>query len=168
MIIISDFKDIFEASKSIRDLDILLENEEIDEETYKDSLELIQKTIDENIDNLTRYNIKLQSQLNECEMYRNQIEEHKKRIERKIKRLNDFIVNVMNIINKEKLSGNTSEIKSSKSSYVDIYDINKIPEQYITKTIKFNPDKNKIKEDIKKGLEIDGAKIGTRNKIIFK
>lgn len=164
----SDFKDIFEASKSIKDLDVLLENDEIDEQTYRDSIELIQTSLNENVDNLTRYNIKLQSQLAECEMYKKQVDDHKKKIERKIKRLNDFLVNVMNISNIDKLIGNTSEIKTSSSKYVEVLDMNKIPKDYIVETIKYSVDKNKIKEDIKNGINIDGAILETRKKILFK
>lgn len=164
----SDFKDIFEASKSIKDLDVLLENDEIDEQTYRDSIELIQESLNENVDNLTRYNIKLQAQLAECEMYKKQVDEHKKKIERKIKRLNDFLVNVMNISNIDKLTGNTSEIKTSSSKYVEVLDMNKIPKDYIVETVKYSVDKNKIKEDIKNGVNIDGAILETRKKILFK
>lgn len=164
----NDFKELFEYSNSIMQLDLLLENEEIDGQTYEDSLELIKSSFTDNVDNLTRYNIHLLSRIDECKKYIEQLENNKKKLLKKHERLQKFLIDFMNKSNFEKISGNTSEIKIRKNKSVNIFDINKIPNAYKNQKIEFVPDKSKIKQAILAGENIEGAELKVNSSLSFK
>lgn len=164
----SIYTEIIEVGKTIKELDELLEKEEIDDQTYNDSLDLVKSSIENNVDDLTKYSLKLQAQINECDALKKHADGHKKRLENKLKRLNNFILFFMENAGINKLNGSVSEIKTTSSNYVDIYDMSKIPEEYMIRTANVTPDKNKIKEMIKSGTEIAGAKISSRKNLSYK
>ena len=55
-----------------------------------------------------------------------------------------------------------------KSESVDIINPVKIPAQYLNTVVEYKPDKIKIKEAIKSGIEIEGAEIVTNNNLNIK
>ena len=71
-------------------------------------------------------------------------------------------------VNKYKLELPHSKISYRKSDSVEVTDINKLPEEYIKTKIEKNPDKVAIKNAIKSGEEINGAKIVTNYNIQIK
>ena len=71
-------------------------------------------------------------------------------------------------IHKYKLELPHSKISYRKSDSVEVTDIDKLPEEYIKTKIEKNPDKVAIKNAIKDGKEINGAKIVTNYNIQIK
>lgn len=71
-------------------------------------------------------------------------------------------------LNKYKLDLPHSKIGYRKSDSVEVTDIDKLPEEYIKTKIEKNPDKVAIKNAIKDGKEITGAKIVTNYNIQIK
>ena len=68
-------------------------------------------------------------------------------------------------LHKYKLELPHSKISYRKSDSVEITDIDKLPEEYIKTKIEKNPDKVAIKNAIKNGKNINGAKIVTNYNI---
>ena len=58
-----------------------------------------------------------------------------------------------------------SKISYRKSTSVDVYDIDKLPKEYIKTKIETSPDKVAIKSAINEGKNIDGAKLVTNYNI---
>lgn len=71
-------------------------------------------------------------------------------------------------LHKYKLELPHSKISYRKSDSVEVTDIDKLPEEYIKTKIEKNPDKVAIKNAIKNGKNINGAKIVTNYNIQIK
>lgn len=71
-------------------------------------------------------------------------------------------------LHKYKLELPHSKISYRKSDSVEVTDIDKLPEEYIKTKIEKNPDKVAIKNAIKNGENINGAKIVTNYNIQIK
>ena len=71
-------------------------------------------------------------------------------------------------LNKYKLDLPHSKIGYRKSDSVEVIDINKLPKEYIKTKVEENPDKVAIKNAIKDGKEIEGARIVTNYNIQIK
>lgn len=71
-------------------------------------------------------------------------------------------------LNAYKITLPHSKISYRKSDSVDVYSIDLLPTKYIKKKVEEIPDKTAIKNDIKDGKEISGAKIITNYNIQVK
>lgn len=71
-------------------------------------------------------------------------------------------------VNKYKLNLPHSKISYRKSDSVDVFDFDNLPEEYIKTKIEKNPDKIAIKDAIKNGKDVKGAKIVTNYNIQIK
>lgn len=164
----NNFRDLIEISSSIQELDSLFDMEEIDETTYNDTKEMILASMESNVDGLVFYNTSLTAKIEECKAHMKRFTEYKKYLERKQERLEKFLVEVSTVTGEKTLYGATSEIKTGKSSYVEIYDESQLPGEYLKTKIEYTPDKTKIKNDIKEGKEVPGAVISERKTIRIK
>lgn len=71
-------------------------------------------------------------------------------------------------LHKYKLELPHSKISYRKSDSVEVFDFDNLPEKYIKTKIEKNPDKVAIKDAIKNGEEINGAKLVTNYNIQIK
>ena len=71
-------------------------------------------------------------------------------------------------LNEYKITLPHSNISYRKSDSVDVFNIDLLPSKYIKKKVEESPDKTAIKEDIKKGKDISGARIVTNYNIQVK
>lgn len=162
------YKELYETSEAIRQIDYLFENEEIDESTYNDTLEMILSTVDENIDNLYNYYVELEAGIKSCEEYVKTYSELKNKKLKKQERLKEFMKNIMQRMNKDSLKGNIVTVAKRKSSFVDIKDETLIPSQYKKEKVEISIDKKSLSKVLKEGTEIPGVSLGIRENINFK
>ena len=71
-------------------------------------------------------------------------------------------------LNKYKIDLPHSKISYRKSDSVDVFNMDLLPTKYIKKKVEESPDKTSIKNDIKNGKEISGARIITNYNIQIK
>lgn len=164
----NDFKELLENTSFIKQLDEMFDNEEIDEQTLEDSKELIFESLGENIDNLNIYKIKLESKIKECQEVEKRYYELKKYYNKKLEKLNEFLLSVMDKMKTDKLLGNVGYVKKRQSKFINITDLNKIPEQYKKVETIITPIKSDIKKALENGENIEGASIGINNSITYK
>ncbi len=164
----NDFKDLIENIGFIRQLDEMFDNEEIDEKTLEDSKELIFESLGENIDNLNIYKIKLENKIKECQDIEKRYSELRKHYNNKLEKLNKFLLSVMDGLNTDKLLGNVGYVKRRQNKFVNITDINKIPDKYKKVETVITPIKSDIKKALQDGENIEGASIGINNSITYK
>lgn len=164
----NDFKELLENTSFIKQLDEMFDNEEIDEQTLEDSKELIFESLGENIDNLNIYKIKLESKIKECQEVEKRYYELRKHYNKKLEKLNEFLLGVMDKMKTDKLLGNVGYVKKRQSKFVNITDLNKIPEQYRKVETIITPIKSDIKKALENGESIEGASIGINNSITYK
>lgn len=164
----NDFKELLENTSFIKQLDEMFDNEEIDEQTLEDSKELIFESLGENIDNLNIYKIKLESKIKECQEVEKRYYELRKYYNKKLEKLNEFLLGVMDKMKTDKLLGNVGYVKKRQSKFINITDLNKIPEQYKKVETIITPIKSDIKKALENGENIEGASIGINNSITYK
>lgn len=164
----NDFKELLENTSFIKQLDEMFDNEEIDEQTLEDSKELIFESLGENIDNLNIYKIKLESKIKECQEVEKRYYELRKHYNKKLEKLNEFLLGVMDKMKTDKLLGNVGYVKKRQSKFINITDLNKIPEQYKKIETVITPIKSDIKKALENGENIEGAYIGINNSITYK
>ena len=87
-------------------------------------------------------------------------------LENKIERFEKYLVESMARIGVARIEGPTTSIVIRKpSQIVNIYDENLLPVEYLDKKIIITPKKKEIKEAIKRGDNIQGAKLVYSDKI---
>lgn len=83
----------------------------------------------------------------------------RKRAERNAEFLKNRLEKSMLLLNKMEFKDTKISITFRKSSQVEIIDESKLAKDYIVEKITYTPSKTAIKEAIKNGIEVDGAKL---------
>jgi hypothetical protein len=92
----------------------------------------------------------------------NELQELKNKVKKGLEKFEDYAINCMEAMNKKELKGEFWKIVLPKRrESVEIFDIDQLPIDVIRveTIIKHSPDKKLIKEKIKAGEEVAGAKI---------
>lgn len=100
---------------------------------------------------------KLENDLELAAVYEQQLSTFKKRKQRAIDNLKESLLNAVK--NFGDIEAEVFTIKTRKSEQVQVFDIDKLPVEFMAKKVTFSPDKAKIKELIKAGQEVPGAEI---------
>lgn len=91
-----------------------------------------------------------------------------KRYERAMERMEYLARIAMSVDGVECIDGKTRKITMRKSEFVEVLDQAQIPESHMRVKTTVEVDKQKIKEDLKKGLDVPGAALGIRSSVVFK
>ena len=140
---------------------------QLDLQTKLDNTNCLQKLIDGEIDvidkEIKRLTAEKSARVHKKEWLRNRVDYFVKR------QFTDENGNVdVEKLHKYKLDLPHSKISYRKSDSVEITDFNNLPKEYIKTKIEENPDKMAIKNAIKGGKEVKGAKIVTNYNIQIK
>lgn len=84
------------------------------------------------------------------------LKERKKKAQKQVE---DLIITNMNRLGLTEIKTPTRILKLTNSVSTEVYDMTKLPTEYQRTRIDVVPDKVKIKEDIKKGKVVDGARL---------
>ena len=108
---------------------------------------------------------------NEIEVYENEI----KRLNERVKqfkntqtRLKNYLSNTMQQFGIESIKGKTLEIKFRKSESVEIDNELMLDKKYLTEKVETKPNKTAIKEAIKNGEKVEGARLVTNYNLQIK
>lgn len=145
----------------------LYDSIELDLHTKLDNTNCLQKMLDGEIDIINKEIKRLTAEKKSRE---NKREWLKRRVDTFVKR--QFTDENGNIdeesMHKYKLDLPHSKISYRKSDNIEITNFDMLPSKYIKKKVEENPDKTAIKEAIKNGKEISGAKLVTNYNIQIK
>ena len=160
----------YEMVEKILQLRMMVGNEQIDEQTFKDTIEVLEQTPNEKIESLA-YTIKKIK--NEIEFYKNEEKELKKRREQKekdIERIEGLTIYLMNSLNINKFESAKAKITFRNSKKVilndDFISLN-INRDFIEKTEQYKVDKKRVKE-LLKTEKLEGAYIEESRNIQIK
>lgn len=155
---------LYEMSSATRTLYEMLMNDEIDEQTFNDTVEGMGA-----IEKVEGY-CQIISQLNaESDMFKAEIErlaKKKSALDNRVKWLKSQLYDFYLANGCEKIKAGTFTVSVRKSECVDIPDISKIPKKYCNVTV--SPDKTAIKAALKQGLKVSGAEIVSRESVQIK
>lgn len=135
------------------------EMEEIDEETWFDTLESITDSIQEKADGYAAVIATIDAENSAIKAEKDRLAKRESVNKNKIERLKKNLLDVMNETGEVKFSTDLHSFGIRKTQSVAIADDweTKLPKEYVRTT--FAPDKTTIKEDLKNGVEIPSASL---------
>ena len=150
-------KNLNELAKLNYELGQLIENDELDEQTIADSLEMLKIEVEAEANQIVIYYRDLDADIEKNKNVARQYTEYVKKLENRKKRLKQFLENYMNATNTEVIITDYAKINFRKSKAVVIEDESLLGEEYFI--IKKEASKTKIKEAITAGKDVQGARL---------
>ena len=152
-------KSLFNISQNLRNV-IENDHDEISETEQRELIETVMNELKTKTDSVASYARKLKSDIEvaktELDRIKNILEQRKNKAEK----FNDYVLMCMDIMQESSIEGETSKLTIRKpSKVINIYDESKIPTQYLIEQTTVKVDKLSIKEMLKNGHEISGAKL---------
>lgn len=156
---------LYEMSEATRELYELLTNEEIDEQTYNDTLEAI--GVDEKLESYCKIIRQSEADAESLKTEISRLKDKKIKAENAVMRMKSAILCFLDSAGKNKADAGVFKVSKRRSQAVNIYDEALIPEEYF---IQQKPElsKTKIKEAIAAGQTVEGAKIVENYSVVIK
>ncbi|MCF1632913.1 siphovirus Gp157 family protein [Tetragenococcus koreensis] len=133
--------------------------EQLDPKTLKDTLDGINDAIDDKAENTAKVIRELEGDINTLTSEIQRLNERKTALSNNVKRIKEYLQNEMESVGKTKVKSErfTIGIQNNPPS-VRVEDERKIPRDYFTPQ---DPklDKTKLKDELKRGKEIEGAEL---------
>ena len=140
-------------------LDIFLESEqdEVDREFYSETMKYLKEELAHKSSNIIKYLSNLDSEALAIKSEIDRLSKAKKARERKSVSLKSYLVSVMEILEKKKIETDLGTYGLRKSTSLDVYDMSKIPEEYLKVKKEVSVDKRELTNLIKSGKSIEGV-----------
>ena len=156
---------LYEMTSAAKKLYELLEAEEVDEGTVKDTLDAI--GTEEKLISYVHVIKEMQSDIEKFKAEEDRLHDRRKTIENGIDRMKSAIKEYMQATGTEKTEAGTFKLRINHSKSVNVWDASRIPEEFREP----QPDKI-LKTDIKKaiasGKEVDGAEITENTSVVIR
>ena len=151
---------IYELTRNYQNLEELLDNESVDNAVLKKEMDKIVDTIGVKFTNIQKIITNYKAIAEKQKEEEDRIRKRRQANEKKIEILREYMLTNLEKLENKKLKTDSYTFSTKKVESV-VVDLGLLTEEYykITKT----PDKTKIKQDIKSGKEIDGARIHIKN-----
>ena len=156
---------LYELTMEALELQRMLENGEIDEQVYSDTVESLD--IDTKISSICSVIRNLEADVVAFKAEKDRLAERQKTAENGIKRLKESLLNYMQITNQSKVKQGVFSVRVNKSESVNIIDPLIIPTDYLKFT---EPQVNKaeIKKALKNGEVINGAELIENSSVVIR
>jgi hypothetical protein len=156
---------LYEIKEAMVDtLDIFLESEqeEIDRDFYSDTMEYLKEELSKKSSNIIKYLSNLDAEALTIKVEIDRLTRAKKARERKSSSLKSYLVNTMQILEKTKIETELGTYGLRKSTALEVFDMDKIPEEYLKVKKEVSVDKRELTNHIKAGETIEGAALVER------
>lgn len=152
---------LYEMSLAAQALLDMLMNDEIDEQTFNDTVEGMGAI--EKVEGYCQIinQLKAESSVFKAEIDR--LNKRKKTLDNRIEWLKNQLLHFYQSNGSKKINAGTFTVTVRKSEFVDISDESKIPKKYCT--VKVSPDKTAIKNALEQGIKVRGAVISSRESV---
>lgn len=131
--------------------------DDVDPQVFKDTLDSITDVIDVKAINYAKVDRQLGADITE---FKNEINRMTQRLNSMInnrKRLRENLLYNMQVVGKAKIKDNLFTINVQKNKKSLDYDTNRIPKELLIKKETYTPDKDKIKQMLDEGQDVDGV-----------
>lgn len=147
---------------------LCLLNMDLDEQTMKDTLESIQGDLEEKADNIACLIKSLEAEKKAISEEVDQLMLRMAKKQVKADRLKQYLHDTFKALNMVEFetAKNIMQVKKNPVSVVLDDGFNNLI--YMTEKISFSPDKKRIKEAIEHGLDIDGARLEQKERLVIK
>ena len=151
---------IYELTRNYQNLEVLLDNESVDNAVLKEEMDKIVDTIGVKFTNIQKIITNYKAIAEKQKEEEDRIRKKRQANEKKIEVLREYMLTNLEKLENKKLKTESYTFSTKKVESV-IVDLDLLTEEYykITKTA----DKTKIKQDIKSGKEVNGARIHIKN-----
>ncbi|MCO8297232.1 siphovirus Gp157 family protein [Tetragenococcus halophilus] len=142
--------------------------EQLDEETLKDTLDSLDDAIDSKAENSAKVIRELEGNINALTSEIQRLNERKTALNNNVRFLKEYLQNEMEKVGKDKIKSDlfTVGIQNNPPS-VHVGDEKKIPRDYFTEQ-EPKLDKTRLKNELKSGVEIDGAELRQKRSLRIK
>lgn len=151
-------------------IETLMENEEqFDEQTLKDSKELLLEELKEKSSNINEYLVELKIRIESMKNLEEHYKKSRKTLESQMEFWKNIIKDCMITLGEKKIITDTGSItvKNNPKS-VKITDENLVPEEFKTEEISIKIDKKALKQRIEEGEEFEGITLEQSQSILIK
>lgn len=151
-------------------IETLMENEEqFDEQTLKDSKELLLEELKEKSSNINEYLVELKVRIESMKSLEEHYKKSRKTLENQIEFWKNIIKDCMITLGEKKIITDTGSItvKNNPKS-VKIIDESLVPEEFKTEEISIKIDKKALKQRIEEGEEFEGITLEQTQSILIK
>lgn len=155
---------LFEMTQQAKALYAMLQTEEIDEQTFADTLEAI--GAEDKIEGYCQVIKQLQADEEMFAQEAKRIAARKQTISNSIERMKSALKEFLLSTGQNKAKAGTFSVNISSRESVNVFDVSRIPPIYIN--LQPQPDKRAIKEAIENGEKIDGAEIVSKHSIAIR
>lgn len=147
---------LYEMTQDVLYLQNLLEEGEIDEQAYRDTVECM--CIEGKIENICKMMKNLEAKAAAYKSEEDRMAKRRKTIENSVKRLKDSVLDFMLCSNNKKVEAGVFTVGLGSSTSVNVLDASHIPEEYLTPQPP-KIDKTALGKALKEGKEIDGVEL---------
>ncbi len=158
---------LYEIAKDYKDA--LEELTDIEDEAVVDTLEGLKGTLETKSENIIKYTQNLNSTIHAMKEAEKSMAERRKKLEKKVLGIKQYVKNVMeeNQINKIETVNFDLSIRKNPPKAV-IEDQEMIPKDFVETHITEKININKVKEELKKGASVQGARLVQETRLDIK
>lgn len=147
---------LYELTQDVMYLQNLLEDGEIDEQTYNDTVECM--CVEGKIENVCKMMKNLEAKAAAYKAEEDRMEKRRKTIENNVKRLKESVLNFMLCSNNKKVETGLFTVGLGSSTSVKVWDDSHIPDEYLIPQMP-KIDKTALGKALKEGKEIKGVEL---------
>lgn len=147
---------LYELTQDVLYLQALLEEGEIDEEVYRDSVESM--CVESKLEDICKVMKNLEAKASAYKAEIDRMTARKKTLDNGVKRLKESMLTYMLASNTKKKEAGLFTLSVGKSKSVTITDISKLPKEYVFPQ-EVKVDKTGLGKALRAGEEIDGAEL---------
>jgi|TARA_B110000003_G_C16635500_1_gene528226 hypothetical protein len=158
---------LYEIAKDYKDA--LEELTDIEDEAVVDTLEGLKGTLETKSENIIKYTQNLNSTIHAMKEAEKSMAERRKKLEKKVLGIKQYVKNVMeeNQINKIETVNFDLSIRKNPPKAV-IEDQEMIPKDFVETHVTEKININKVKEELKKGASVQGARLVQETRLDIK
>ena len=150
---------LYELTQNYLNLLDLLENPEVPAEMVQAALEEVEGNFEDKAENIIKLIKSVEGDIKAYKEEEIRLSTRRRTLENKVINLKVYLESSLKAIGKKEIKGKLFTLKIQKNApSVVIDDLNTIPKEYLKESL-ILVDKTKLKEDLKNGLEIAGARL---------
>lgn len=158
---------LYELTQNYLNLLDLLENPDVPEEMVQAALNEVEGNFEDKAENVVKLMKSIEGDIKAFKDEEARLSTRRKSLENKVKGLKEYLESNLKALGKKEIKGKIFTLRIQKNTpKLIIEDIESIPKEYLETYIEAN--KNKIKDDLKNGIEISGVKLESSESLRIK
>ena len=141
---------------------------DVDEQTMQDTLESLQYELEEKADNIACLIKQMQAESEAIKAEAKNLTERAKAKEAKADKLTQYLFETFKAVGADKIETARNVIAIKKNPCSVVLDEGFSVKEYLVEKVTVQPDKEKLKTDLKNGIQIAGARLEQKERLTIK